>query len=69
MRVSYIYIHIYLSVYINCSVIINNLIQTILKENLQTNKFYRKMPGASVRNFAHGKGHEEGGFGICEGGI
>ena len=28
-----------------------------------------KLPGASVRNSAHGKGHEEGGFGICKGGI
>ena len=27
------------------------------------------VPGASVRNSAHGKGHEEGGFGICKGGI
>ena len=27
------------------------------------------MPGASVRNSAHGKGHEEGGFSICKGGI
>ena len=27
------------------------------------------LPGASVRNSAHGKGHEEGGFGICKGGI
>ena len=27
------------------------------------------MPGASVRNSTHGKGHEEGGFGICKGGI
>ena len=27
-----------------------------------------KLPGASVRNSAHGKGHEEGGFGICKGG-
>ena len=27
------------------------------------------MPGASVRNSAHGKGHEEGGFGIRKGGI
>ena len=25
------------------------------------------MPGASVRNSAHGKGHEEGGFGIHKG--
>ena len=29
----------------------------------------RLMPGASVRNSAHGKGHEEGGFGIHKGGI
>ena len=28
----------------------------------------RMMPGASVRNSAHGKGHEEGGFGIRKGG-
>ena len=28
-----------------------------------------KVPGARVRNSAHGKGHEEGGFGICKGGI
>ena len=28
-----------------------------------------EMLGASVRNFAHGKGHEEGGFGIRKGGI
>ena len=28
-----------------------------------------RLPGASVRNSAHGKGHEEGGFGICKGGI
>ena len=28
-----------------------------------------KVPGASVRNSAHGKGHEEGGFGICKGRI
>ena len=27
------------------------------------------MPGASVSNSAHDKGHEEGGFGICKGGI
>ena len=27
------------------------------------------LPGASVRNSTHGKGHEEGGFGICKGGI
>ena len=27
------------------------------------------MPGASVRNSAHGKGREEGGFGTCKGGI
>ena len=27
------------------------------------------LPGACVRNFAHGKGHEEGGFGIRKGGI
>ena len=27
------------------------------------------MPGASVRNSAHGKGHEEGGFGIRKGGV
>ena len=26
------------------------------------------MPEASVRNSTHGKGHEEGGFGICKGG-
>ena len=29
----------------------------------------RRMPGASMRNSAHGKGHEEGGFGIRKGGI
>ena len=28
-----------------------------------------KLPGASVRNSACGKGHEEGGFGIHKGGI
>ena len=28
-----------------------------------------EMLGASVRNFAHGKGHEEGGFGIRKGRI
>ena len=28
-----------------------------------------KAPGASMRNSAHGKGHEEGGFGIRKGGI
>ena len=28
-----------------------------------------EVPGASVRNSAHGKGHEEGGFGTCKGGI
>ena len=28
-----------------------------------------QLPGASVRNSTHGKGHEEGGFGICKGGI
>ena len=27
------------------------------------------VPGASVRNSAHRKGHEEGGFGIRKGGI
>ena len=27
------------------------------------------VPGASMRNSAHGKGHEEGGFSICKGGI
>ena len=27
------------------------------------------MPGASMRNPARGKGHEEGGFGIGKGGI
>ena len=27
------------------------------------------LPGASVRNSAHGKGHEEGGFCVCKGGI
>ena len=27
------------------------------------------MPGASMRNSARGKGHEEGGIGICKGGI
>ena len=27
------------------------------------------LPGASVRNSAHGRGHEEGGFGIRKGGI
>ena len=27
------------------------------------------LPGASERNSAHGKGHEEGGFGICKGRI
>ena len=27
------------------------------------------LPGASVRNSAHGKGHEEGGFGICKAGL
>ena len=27
------------------------------------------MPGASVRNFAHGKGHKEGGFSIRKGRI
>ena len=27
------------------------------------------VPGASVKNSAHGKGHEEGGFGILKGGI
>ena len=27
------------------------------------------VPGASVKNSAHGKGHEEGGFGIRKGGI
>ena len=27
----------------------------------------RRMPGASMRNSAHGKGHEEGGFGIRKG--
>ena len=27
------------------------------------------MPGASVRNSAKGKGHEEGGFGLRKGGI
>ena len=26
----------------------------------------RTVPGASVRNSAHGKGHEEGGFGKCK---
>ena len=33
--------------------------------------YYTKspLPGARVRNSAHGKGHEEGGFGICKGGI
>ena len=30
---------------------------------------FREMPGASVRNSARGKGHEEGGFGILKGGI
>ena len=29
----------------------------------------RLMPGASVRNSAHGKGHEEGGFSIYKGDI
>ena len=29
----------------------------------------KRLPGASVRNSAHGKGHEEGGFGIRKGGI
>ena len=29
----------------------------------------RRMPGASMRNSAHGKGHEEGGFGIRKGSI
>ena len=29
----------------------------------------RRMPGASMRNSAHGKGHEEGGFGIRKGRI
>ena len=28
-----------------------------------------RLPGASVRNPAHGKGHEEGGLTICKGGI
>ena len=28
-----------------------------------------EMPGASVKNYAQGKGHEEGGFSICKGGI
>ena len=27
------------------------------------------LPGASVRKSTHGKGHEEGGFGIRKGGI
>ena len=27
------------------------------------------MLGASVRNSAHGKGHEEGGLALCKGGI
>ena len=29
----------------------------------------RGLLGASVRNSAHGRGHEEGGFGIHKGGI
>ena len=45
--------------------------------HLQTQKCMQKMswvdrstsPGASVRNSAHGKGHEEWGFGICKGRI
>ena len=32
-------------------------------------KWQPTLPGASVRNSAHGKGHEEGGFGIRKGGI
>ena len=33
------------------------------------NVHHGKLPGASVRNSARGKGHEEGGFGIRKGGI
>ena len=33
------------------------------------NVHHGKLPGASVRNSARGKGHEEGGFGICKGRI
>ena len=32
-------------------------------------KLHTKMPGASVRNSALGKSHEEGGFSIRKGGI
>ena len=33
------------------------------------NKINPLMLGASVRNSAHGKGQEEGGFSICKGGV
>ena len=30
---------------------------------------YHHVPGASMRNSTHGKGHEEGGFGVHKGGV
>ena len=36
---------------------------------LQCMLLHRVVPGASMRNSAHGKGHEEGAFGICKGGL
>ena len=34
---------------------------------LQSMLLHRVVLGASMRNYAHGKGHEEGGFGIRKG--
>ena len=44
----------------------------LVKENMGVNcnnLGLGNMLGASVRNSTHGKGHEEGGFGICKGRI
>ena len=40
-----------------------------LVEKTDTNRISRYLPGARVRNSAHGKGHEEGGFSIRKGRI
>ena len=40
-------------------------IKFLIQNSLSLNDM---LPGASVRNSAHGKGHEEGGFGIHKGG-
>ena len=47
----------------------NSLEKALILGMLEGERRRGQLPGASVRNSARGKGHEEGGFGICKGGI